>query len=258
MDKRVQTTIAKFQQKVSLQEQLLTTYRYLLEKQKDEIAGMKITIETQRIELQSTVKRNLKPSQEVEEIQAQLDLSQAYAINLNAHVKKEAAEKQHLVEAVLGSSRKVQLDLERAKEENLKLHHKLSSLQQKYDSAIRKIYNLGGQYITQEPNIAIERHKQNGFDTIFTPSFNANKDAEFKLRQSARKVDKYLRQLVTPSSTDRLGSLSDSMLTPKDQMPEKIFGRSINQLEEFNQTTRKIEFMIPASPTIEKGGKYTK
>ena len=46
--KSIQRTIANFQQKVDLQEQLLSTYRYQLEKQKDEIAGLKITIETQR------------------------------------------------------------------------------------------------------------------------------------------------------------------------------------------------------------------
>ena len=253
MDKKIQRTIANFQQKVDLQEQLLSTYRYQLEKQKDEIAGLKITIETQRIELQSNVNRNPKGSPLVEKIQAQLDEAQAYAVNLNAHVEKEAAEKQHLVEAILESSRKVQLDWERVKKENLELQQKLSSLQQKYDSAIRKNYNLEGyrSFIPQEPGIVVERHKQSGSDIVFSPGFKGNKDAEFKLRQSARKVDKHLRQLFTPPSTGRLASLSDSIFTPKNKIFEKSFGQSTNGLEEFNQTTRKIEFMVP-SPTGEK------
>ena len=254
MDKKIQRTIANFQQKVDLQEQLLSTYRYQLEKQKDEIAGLKITIETQRIELQSNVNRNPKGSPLVEKIQAQLDEAQAYAVNLNAHVEKEAAEKQHLVEAILESSRKVQLDWERVKKENLELQQKLSSLQQKYDSAIRKNYNLEGyrSFIPQEPGIVVERHKQSGSDIVFSPGFKGNKDAEFKLRQSARKVDKHLRQLFTPPSTGRLASLSDSIFTPKNKIFEKSFGQSTNGLEEFNQTTRKIEFMVP-SPSGEKG-----
>ena len=56
---------------------------------------------------------------EVEKIQAQLDEARAYAVNLNVHVEKEAAEKQHLVEAILESSRKVQLDWERVKRKTL-------------------------------------------------------------------------------------------------------------------------------------------
>ena len=108
-----------------------------------------------------------------------MDEARAYAVNLNVHVEKEAAEKQHLVEAILESSRKVQLDWERVKKENLELQQKLSSLQQKYDSAIRKNYNLEGyrSFIPQEPGIVVERHKQSGSDIVFSPGFKGNKYA---------------------------------------------------------------------------------
>ena len=97
---------------------ILSKYRDQVEKQNAEIDGLKVIIETQRIELQAKTKTISPNLRETKKLKEDLREAKEFAVKLNEHVENESREKQRLIDAILKTAKKIQLDWEKVTIEN--------------------------------------------------------------------------------------------------------------------------------------------
>jgi hypothetical protein len=255
-DQIYRSTVAKLQEKTRLQGLILSKYRDQVEKQNAEIDGLKVIIETQRIELQAKSKTISPNLRETKILKEDLRKAKEFAVKLNEHVENESKEKQRLIDAILKNAKKIQLDWEKVTIENNDLTQKINKLQKQYDEASWQVFKSKGneRLMSQKLNAAKKMLKNSTFSSSpashslsWTGNQNGRKyiSSDRKLDQSARKIKQHLRRLSTPVTKRTIISTPSSKSFSLSNAVESQYDINLlrRQLDEFNETTKDIQYL---------------